>query len=296
MLASIYVVFSVASCKNNGQSNNQQSVDSVPIDTAIVESNTDTISDYVEIPNSDIQAVVSSDFDYMISSLFDDRDTITKQFPLIQKREWNALTYAVDKRKFYLKPILLDTVYWYDDCNGFDMLTIKSRSKQKEHNDNTSRNEIEYIYLTGLDRAIGEIPSLFHTQTTVQPGKRYNFDFNGTKYTLRAEGDHSSESIMTNQPTKNQMGRMDNYFDGCNNYKLYLESDGKVQLLNSDSYSSTCLEIFFIGDLDGDGKPDFLFETNSWYEGSEVTLFLSSKAQNGELVKNMKPSGNYYSC
>lgn len=288
------ILFGLSSCKSNNKETNRQTTnlsDSISTDNV-----TDTI---FSIPASNELTIDSTRFCYLISGYFEDQDTIRKKFPLIEKRKWNVLTYIVDERKFYLKPVELDTLYWHDDCNGVDMLSVmnleqKKQIKKFELEDNP--NKVDYIYISGLNCPTGEISSHFHTEIGIDLESPYSFDFNGKQYTLRAEGEYAGSGILCNARTKNYMGRLQNYVDGYKDYKLYLEADGIKQLLNSGSYSSTCLQIHFIGDLDGDGKPDFLFETNTWYEGSEVTLFLSSKADKGELVKNMGASGNYYSC
>lgn len=252
--------------------------------------------------NIDIENLLndSSSFAYLIADHFDDKDSITKLYPSVEKRKWHVLTYFVDQRKFYYTPIQLDTTNWLDACNGVDMTTIQNVKKKTQTDADTEYtsepNEIDYIYLSNLNRAEGEVPSIFHTQLSVVPGSPYTFDYNGKQYTLRAEGTLAEYASLPNPKSENYMGRFYNYVDGYDKYNLYLEADGITQLLNTGGYQSTCLEIYFIGDLDNDGKPDFLFQTNTWYEGSEVTLFLSSKAGQGQLVKNMGVSGNYYSC
>ena len=299
VLLYISVVFNLVSCTNKDSSNGKTTQNLLSSDSVLIDS-LDYVEPplYSEIPNPNILTADYTRFYYMISGLFDDRDSIQREFPLVQKRKWKALTYLVDKRKFYLKPVELDTVYWHDDCNGVDMLTLESISETKTTKDTEKPNEIEYIYLTGLDTPLGEIPSFFHTQRTVVPGHPYTFEYGNKKYTLRAEGKLTDNNTMYGSSSyeKDDMGRIANDGDSYCMYNLYLESDGISQLLNSACYEYMSLLIYFVGDLDGDGKPDFLFQTNTWYEGSEVTLFLSSKATEGELVKNMGASGNYYSC
>lgn len=45
--------------------------------------------------------------------------------------------------------------------------------------------------------------------------------------------------------------------------------------------------LVWVGDLDEDEKPDFLFELTDHYNKSEITLFLSSHAQSGAMLKKV---------
>lgn len=44
------------------------------------------------------------------------------------------------------------------------------------------------------------------------------------------------------------------------------------------------VEVFWVGDLDGDGKPDFLLNTSEHYNVESKSLWLSSLAKKGKLV------------
>ena len=44
-------------------------------------------------------------------------------------------------------------------------------------------------------------------------------------------------------------------------------------------------EILWIGDLDADGMPDMIIDMSPKYSYSNPTLFLSSKADEGNLLK-----------
>jgi hypothetical protein len=71
--------------------------------------------------------------------------------------------------------------------------------------------------------------------------------------------------------------------------KLELHMDGRQQVLGSFNFgieSAIALKprdyVIWVGDLDGDGKPDFLL--NFDFHGTNVALFLSSLAKEGEIV------------
>ncbi len=72
-------------------------------------------------------------------------------------------------------------------------------------------------------------------------------------------------------------------------YSITLESGGvKQQLVYSRQISiDTSPSLMWCGDLDGDGKMDLIMDTTTNYNVSDVTLFLSSKAKPGKLVKQV---------
>lgn len=71
------------------------------------------------------------------------------------------------------------------------------------------------------------------------------------------------------------------------NYTITLESGGVRQQLYYKE--KVCIEyspsLMWCGDLDGDGKVDLIIDVATDGNSSDVTLFLSSKAKNGKLVK-----------
>jgi hypothetical protein len=108
----------------------------------------------------------------------------------------------------------------------------------------------------------------------VKVGEKHSFRFGKKTYTFRAEG-----TIHNKKP--------DDYWYNVDNYKFYL-SDGKnEQLVLTDlsEFDNTSPEILWLGDLDRDGKPDFVVRTRTWYEDEQIELYLSSIAEKGELVK-----------
>ncbi len=66
---------------------------------------------------------------------------------------------------------------------------------------------------------------------------------------------------------------------------LILEEGTKLQILDSDMGGDEYL--LWVGDLDNDNKPDFLFNLSKHYNISNLTLFLSSEAEKGNLVKKV---------
>lgn len=70
---------------------------------------------------------------------------------------------------------------------------------------------------------------------------------------------------------------------------LILESDGVRQILhtaNVDDYFDLG-HLYWVGDLDRDGKPDFYFDLFEHYNVMNRVLFLSSQAEKGKLIKKV---------
>lgn len=68
---------------------------------------------------------------------------------------------------------------------------------------------------------------------------------------------------------------------------LILENDGIRQVLHTMNaeYEGSLGTLYWVGDLDGDEKPDFYFDLFQHYNVGNRVLFLSSEAEKGKLVK-----------
>ncbi len=73
-----------------------------------------------------------------------------------------------------------------------------------------------------------------------------------------------------------------------NNSKLVFSNGELEQVLYFAKECSFCKwQVRWLGDLDGDDKPDFLLFVSDHYNVSNQKLFLSSMAENGKLVKEV---------
>ena len=108
----------------------------------------------------------------------------------------------------------------------------------------------------------------------VKAGETFSFDFGGKTYTLRAEGEIDENPFWSD------------YWNTVLNYRLYLSDGTTEQLLTTVShFEHTVPTIRWIGDLDGDGRPDFAISVETWFENSDTEVFLSSEAGEGKLVR-----------
>ncbi|HNL37582.1 MAG TPA: hypothetical protein PKH43_00565 [Saprospiraceae bacterium] len=134
-----------------------------------------------------------------------------------------------------------------------------------------------YVLLKGLeglkDGPVETVADSFPRK--IYPGSNWSFSLGGNSYTLSGEG------AMNNLPDEGVV---------VANYRLWLSGplDGrpaKQLLVAQPSFDDAMIELLWVGDLDRDGRPDFIFNLSAHYNASETGLFLSSRAAKGKLVR-----------
>ena len=138
---------------------------------------------------------------------------------------------------------------------------------------------------------LGEINSLKIDKNKIWPKEKISFKFNDIEYFLRAEGKVlSSEKVHTDEGLET--------FQVVENYKLYISTEDIPErlLLKEESFNDTFVELLFVGDIDQDGKLDFIFGANRNYEEERVILFLSSKADQENVVKKVSEIAVQFDC
>lgn len=122
--------------------------------------------------------------------------------------------------------------------------------------------------------------SMFFGEGALPPGKTFEFKFNGVSYTLEAKGKmREAYEIEYNQ--------------------IYLSVTGSAEkqlIWDQDRFKDSSNRILFIGDLDGDQKPDFIIDVSDDYETQRTALFLSSHAKGDELVRLVDIAGYHFDC
>jgi hypothetical protein len=126
--------------------------------------------------------------------------------------------------------------------------------------------------LRGL--AAGPVDSVALAPAELRPGRALTVNFRGQGYTLTARA---------------RQLPADTSAVGIRNYKLFLTAaarPGRPQLLAAvPEFDDAMMRLLWAGDLDRDGRPDYLIDTSWHYNATQPTLYLSSPAGPTELVK-----------
>ena|ERR1700744_1976297 len=132
----------------------------------------------------------------------------------------------------------------------------------------TSVKDTSIILISRVNYLVnGPINAVKNLKSGIRPGEHLNFIYNKSDYSLFA--------------TLNKKG----------SYQLYLASNVKghyfKQLLLESGGESSLTQLLFIGDIDGDGIPDFVIDTSDYDGGTAPSLFLSKPAGNSAILKWM---------
>ncbi|WP_343695240.1 hypothetical protein [Flavobacterium sp.] len=167
----------------------------------------------------------------------------------------------------------------YSECSGDSVLSIIPEKKV-------------VLLMDYPQLKTGKIKSLKIDIDKIWPKEKLSFVFNNVNYTLRGEGKVLSEEKINTDDDKIEI------FKKVEDYKLYLTVGNNPEklLLTENSFNDTFVEMLFAGDIDGDGKLDFIFGANRDYEEDRALLFLSSKAENGEAVKKVSEIAVQFDC
>lgn len=171
--------------------------------------------------------------------------------------------------KYFLQPSKLEIRRVHDEIvdEGEDIKTGKSVS---------TSYKAPSVFLLKNAKMLreGEVKTVFfaddfNEMTDLKNNSQKNYEFNGEKYNLRVENNISSDEYLGKGS------------------KLILSQGGTEQILSylKDGCNDCAWNVFWVGDLDRDGKLDFYFDLTSHYNVMDKKLFLSSQAEKGKLVK-----------
>jgi len=132
------------------------------------------------------------------------------------------------------------------------------------------------LLISGLDyiKSGPVIPFKLKSQI-LMPGNAEHFSYQNIDYTLYATG----KNMATNGDLYNVA-----------NYKLYLKAtiNGVAynqQLVYISGFDDAMVTVLFVGDIDGDGRPDLILDTSAHYNMERPTLYLSKPATGKNLLK-----------
>lgn len=196
-------------------------------------------------------------------------------FEPMYAQQWYDFYKDQDNGKFYLKPASIHLEMGYSECTGDSIACVTSDSRS-------------ILLMHGISVSNTEVDTIPLKSNTVCAGERMEFEFNNRKYMLHGEG------------VQNGILHEHDIWQHVVNYKLYLSEQGRrtaPQLLVAiPRFNDRQVEIIWAGDLDADGKPDFIFDVSDFYESQSLVFFLSSKADSGKLVKCVGRSDYFFGC
>lgn len=263
---SLFVLLIVVSCNNSKEIKKEEIVKIQ--DTSVVEEITPIEESFEE------EAEFKNDFDILLPRSYrnwegkNEANSITKNWTDLYEKSGK---YYLGKADFKLES-------GYDECIGDSTKIIESKNKT-------------VLFMDSKELKLGEIKSLKITKKKIWPKEKTSFIFNDVEYFLRAEGKVlSSEKVHTDNGLE--------IFQVVENYKLYISTKDIPEklILKEDSFNDTFVELLFAGDIDQDGKLDFIFGANRNYEEERVILFLSSKAEKENVVKKVSEIAIQFDC
>lgn len=127
----------------------------------------------------------------------------------------------------------------------------------------------------------GKIENLKITQAEIWPKETVIYNFNNQKYQLKGYGD-----ILGTQVRSNDQGR-EEVFHEVKNYKLTYSYNGssEANMIQEEQFNDTFIKTLFVGDIDRDGKLDFIISKPTNYEENSIMLILSSQIKENNIQK-----------
>ena len=265
----LLLLFLIISCKDEKEIVTPQKesvivVKSVPSDTLTVQKN-----EIIDISNSKDWFKVLLPNSYRIFDNEDPTKSLTNDWFDLHEKEG----------KYYLERATYNITKGFDECAGVDTKTIE-----------TNRKTILLLDYSKL--SAGEVTSLPIAKKYIWPKQQQLFSFNNHSYKFRAEG-VIEDNLKLKSDTDDET-----LWGKVKNYKLYLSFNNKseVLIISEDDFQDTFVELLFVGDIDRDGKLDFIFGANRNYEETRVILFLSSKGQDNIPIQKVSEISIQHDC
>jgi len=209
------------------------------------------------------------------------RGTEVSDYEHMFNEEWYDFYQDTISKKFYMDKAQLIVKRMYDDCLQDSTTFVYSE-----------RNSL--LLINGLRSQYNPVITIPVEKNRIWVGEEYSFTYKERTYKLRGDG-------ITKESNKAWMDGFDEpqRWDQVLNYKLYLSENGRNEeqlIIAIPCFNDTFVKILWIGDMDDDGKPDFIFDVSKHYESSEIVLFLSSKAVRNEIVRCVGFSFYNFDC
>lgn len=262
----LFITLIFPSCQNKTQINSTTAKDSVVAkrnDSHVVDSPNVNTS-----PNQDASI-------FMIDTyrIYEGAEDPAK----ILNNEWFDL--YEENGEFHLAKVNYKIEDGYNECAEIPTKTVISKRKS-------------ILFLNFPFLKAGKIESLKISQAEIWPKETIIYNFKDQKYQLKGYGD-----IIGTQVQSNEQGH-EEIFHEVKNYKLtYSFNEGtEVPMFQTDQFHDTFIKTLFVGDIDRDGKLDFIFSNPTDYEENSIMLILSSQIKAQDIEKSKYEQNVQFDC
>ncbi|MHC2992573.1 hypothetical protein OB13_13635, partial [Pontibacter sp. HJ8] len=187
----------------------------------------------------------------------------------VESKQWMGLVY--EDSTFQLRPTQLQVTPFFDPILDRKAARLLSGREISSTDSNT------LVFLTGIDQLkAGAVDTMGFATAVVLPNTSLHMTYKGKAYILMATGDSVQEESSESYSLQNYSWKI----SGLKNGKKITQ-----ELASDENFESAIYVLLWAGDLDRDGIPDLLTDLSNHYNASQITLFLSSKADKGKLYK-----------
>jgi hypothetical protein len=186
-----------------------------------------------------------------------------------ESKQWMGLVY--EDSTFQLRPTQLQVTPF------FDPILDRKAAQMMSGREISSTDANTLLFLTGVDQLkAGTVDTMGFANAVVLPNTSLQMKYKGKAYILEATGDSVRDESSESYSLQNYSWKI----SGLKNGKKITQ-----ELASDVNFESAIYVLLWAGDLDRDGIPDLLTDLSNHYNASEITLFLSSKADKGKLYK-----------
>ncbi len=251
-----FIIFLFSACQNMGSAPSQQAVVAVrdiEQDSQINDEQSDSVSTTVQKKTRKTTFVEDKIILPGAYRIWEEADDLARNM----KGEW--LELVLDQSKLVIEPITLIFENGFDACAG-----IKTTALKCQH------NSLMSTQVSMLKQGVYKATTLINDR--VWPNDKVDFTFNGQPYQLQGFGDISETEIVHAEDGREML------FHAVSHYELQLidPQGDRITLVSEESFNDTFIQIKFVGDLDGDNKPDFIIAAPRDYEEERISLILST--------------------
>ncbi|MFD2966127.1 hypothetical protein [Sphingobacterium bambusae] len=264
----------LSSCQNIGSKPRQQLV-TVAEDS--LENRDDTDSTLVAAPPAEEQANAVTAMDFI-----EGKSYLTGTYRLWEPRDdpdslllGDWLDVYQQGNNLHLAPLQYTTSTGFDECAGIKTKAVETKNKS-------------LLLLRHADLKSGSYPAIALANDKIWPNEKQDFTCGGSRYSLVGKGDIQESFTVSEDNGKESI------FHVVANYSLTLtDAAGRAfTLVAEESFQDTFIKVLFVGDLDGDNRPDFIISVPRGYEEERV-LWIPSREMTEQGIKVYEASRQF---